>query len=96
MVRKGMHPERAAELRKQKGLEETKLQRIRVKKGYSQNDLAEMSGVSKRRIMSYEHQEVSIDRAKLEALCALSHSLGCKIEDILENEELIKKYKAVK
>lgn len=96
MGKRGMSPTRARRKRLEMGLTETKLQKLRVKKGFSQTELAAISGVPMRRIQKYEQQVVSIDSAKLNTLCALSLALGCKIEDIIESENLIKTFRLAK
>jgi transcriptional regulator with XRE-family HTH domain len=91
-----MKPMQAAELRKKKGIQGTKLQQQRVQSDLSQQELADISGVSKRRIQAYEQKESSIDKVGLDVLCKLCLAIDCKIEDILEDEELIKQFKACK
>ena len=93
---RGITPEQAQKIRADKGIEETNLQKIRVEAGLSQQALADDSGVTKRAIQCYEQKYRNIDGAKLQTLCDLAAALGCKIEDILESEELINKYKSVK
>lgn len=94
MTNKGITPEIARKIRAANNKEETNLQRIRVNKGLSQQALADISGVSKRAIEGYEQKYRNIDNAKLDILCDLASALDGKIEDILEDEELIKKLKA--
>ena len=94
--RKGITPQIARKIRAEKGLKETKLYKMRVKRGLSQNRLAEKSGVSARTIKSFEQSEHSIDGAKLKALVNLCLALDCRFEDILESRELIEKLNAVK
>ena len=96
MVKRGMTPQQARKLRAEKGIEETKLQKLRVKKGLSQDELAEKAGINKRTLQCYEQQTRPIDGAKLEVLCDICLALGCKLEDILENEDTIRKIKATK
>ncbi len=96
MGKRGMTPTQARRKRLEMGLPETKLQKLRVKKGYSQTELAAISGVPMRRIQKYEQQVVPIDGAKLNTLCALSLALDCKIEDMLENKSLIEKFRLAK
>ena len=71
----------------------TKLQEMRQKNNLSQSKLAELSGVKIRMIQQYEINARNIDGAKLETLCDLAAALNCKIYDILENDDLIKKVK---
>ena len=96
MTKRGITPEQAKKNNELKGLKETNLQRIRVKKGLSQNDLSIIAGVTKRAIQCYEQRTRNIDGAKLETLCDLSIALGCKVSDLLEDEKLIERYKVVK
>lgn len=93
MVKRGLKPQQAAKIRAEKGLQMTKLQKLRVKKGYSQNDLAELAGISVSTIKQYEQQVRPIDSARLDTLCALCLSLGCGISDILEDKHLIARLK---
>ena len=96
MNRRGMKPEQAAKLREQKGLTMTKLQKLRVAKGLSQSQLAAISGVPLRRLQDYEQSTRRIDGARLDALCSLSIALDCKLEDLIENKELITKLRLTK
>lgn len=90
MRKKGMTPKKAAVLWKPS----TKLKVMRVKRNLSQNDLASKAGVNRRTLQCYEAQTSNVDRANLETLCDLSLALNCGIEDIIEDEELIRKFKA--
>lgn len=96
MVKKGITPQIAKKIRASKGIEETNLQKIRVEKGLSQGELAETSGITRRTIQGYEQQTRPIEGARLEILCDLCIALGCKIEDIIDSQELIEKYKRTK
>lgn len=95
MVR-GITVQQAKEIREEKGVEETKLQKVRVARGVSQGQLSKLSGVATRTIQHYEQRVRPIDGARLNALCKLCLALNCKIEDILEDEELINKLRATK
>ncbi len=64
---------------------ETNLKRIRKSHGYSQRDLAEKSGVSLRSIQMYEQRNKDINKANADALFRLAKTLGCQMEDLLEN-----------
>lgn len=63
----------------------TNLQEIRKNCGYSQSELARQSGVSLRSIQLYEQKVNDIDKAQAHTLYKLAKSLGCNIEDLLEN-----------
>ncbi|MDE7438967.1 MAG: helix-turn-helix domain-containing protein [Clostridia bacterium] len=64
--------------------QETKLKRIRTTKGYSQKQLAELSGVSLRSIQMYEQRNKDINKAQSDSLFRLAKALGCTMEDLLE------------
>lgn len=96
MTKRGMSPKQAQKLRTEKGIEDTKLQKLRIAKGFSQKDLSVASGVTLRAIQCYEQRTRNIDSARLNILCSLAISLDCKIEDMLEDETLIDRYKMVK
>lgn len=63
----------------------TKLQELRKNIGYSQRELAEKSGVNLRTLQQYELKAKDINKAATITLLALSKTLGCKMEDLLEN-----------
>ena len=63
----------------------TKLQELRKNIGYSQRELAEKSGVNLRTLQQYELKAKDINKAATTTLLALSKTLGCNIEDLLEN-----------
>lgn len=64
---------------------ETNLKHIRTAKGYSQKQLAELSGVSLRSIQMYEQRQKDINKAQSDSLFHLAKALDCKMEDLLEN-----------
>ena len=68
---------------------ETNLKFIRTEKGYSQKQLAELSGVGLRSIQMYEQRRKDINKAQSESIHRLAKSLGCKMEDLLEAVETI-------
>lgn len=76
--------------------QKTKLQQQRLKKRLSQSGLSGASGIKLRTLQHYEQRTRPIDSSHLETLCDLANALDCRIEDILESEELIKKYRKVK
>lgn len=69
----------------------TNLQKLRNEKGFSQSQLADLSGVNFRMLQYYEQGAKNIDGAKLETLISLAAALDCSISDILESEELRQK-----
>lgn len=68
---------------------DTKLKKIRESRQISQAELSRLSGVSLRSIQLYEQKANDIDKAQAHTLYKLSRSLGCNIEDLLENPETI-------
>lgn len=62
----------------------TKLQMLRKSIGYSQKTLAEKSGVTLRMIQQYEQRAKDINKATGINLIALARTLGCQVEDLLE------------
>lgn len=64
------------------------LKKMREAAGLSQAKLAEKSGVKLRMIQAYEQGYRSIDGAGLDMLVNLAIAIGCKVPDILENEQL--------
>lgn len=62
----------------------TKLQQLRKNSGYSQSELAERSGVSKRMIQQYEIGAKDINKAAGATLFAMARVLGCEVEDLIE------------
>ena len=74
----------------------SKLAKMRKKKGYSQSELAQASGVPVKTIKWFELYPDKIDGKKLNTLCSLSLALECTIEDIIEGSELIAKLKKVR
>ena len=62
----------------------TNLKRIRTNKGYSQKQLAELTGVGLRAIQTYEQRQKDINKAQSGSLFRLAKALGCTMEDLLE------------
>ena len=66
----------------------SKLKQIREVKNLSQSKLAEISGVDIRNIQYYEQGYRDINKAQAVTLHKLAQALECKIEDILNLEEV--------
>ncbi len=71
----------------------SKLQDVRKAFGLSQAGLADASGVSKRMIQDYEHDDRDINGAKLLTLLKLCNALECRLEDILDDPETLSELK---
>lgn len=63
----------------------TNLKKIRQASGLSQSELAKKADVELRSIQMYEQRRNDINKAQGETLYKLANSLGCNIEDLLEN-----------
>ena len=63
-----------------------KLKTIRLKRGLSQSELAEKSGVTLRMIQLYEQKVNDIDNAQVGTIYKLANALNCDIKDLLEKE----------
>lgn len=96
MTKKGISIEKARAIRRAKGIQDSKLQKARLKKGLSQKQLAAVTGIGFQTIQCYEQGTRAIEGAKLNALCKICLALDCKIEDILEDNTLVEKFKMVK
>lgn len=68
----------------------SKLKIIRERCNVTRWDLSCKTGIPCRTLDSYEQGLRSIDGAKLITLLKLADALGCKIYDLLEDEELVK------
>lgn len=96
MRKRGMSPVKAEQVRLNRGIDRgAKLRIVRVQKGLSQSELAELTGISIKTIHHYE-QYKDVDRARLSRLCRLCEVLGCNIADIIEDEKLIELFNKVK
>lgn len=66
-----------------------KLQAARQNAGLSQSQLAERSGISLSTLQKYERDAKDINGAKLLTLLKLKVAIGCRLEDILTDEEVL-------
>lgn len=63
---------------------ETNLKSLRQQAGFSQRELAELSGVPVRTIQQYEQRQKNINKAQAEYLVMLAQALCCSVEDLME------------
>ena len=66
----------------------SKLKRIRVSRGFTQQELSDLSGINIKSIAVYEQIPEKMNKASLESAANLADCLGCTIEDLLEKEYL--------
>ena len=68
-----------------------KLKEMRMAKGYSQKEFAEIVGINFRSYQNYEQGvRRSIDNTDLATLLRICITLDCPIKDIIENEDTLK------
>lgn len=74
------------ELKKEEILNTTNLKKMRVRKRISQQELAEMSGVSIRMIQKYEQGDRDINKSQAITVYKLAEALKCGVGEILEKD----------
>ena len=62
----------------------SKLSEVRKARGFTQQQLSDVSGVSVRMIQLYEQRRNDINKAQVNIVLSLAKSLGCDIEDLME------------
>lgn len=62
----------------------SKLSVIRKARGFTQQQLADSSGVALRMVQLYEQRQNDISKAQANVVIRLAKSLGCAVEDLLE------------
>jgi len=66
----------------------SRLKKIRVSNGMTQEELSKLSGINIKSIASYEQNPEKINKASVESVYNLSDCLGCSMDDIIEKEYL--------
>lgn len=66
------------------------LKLMRINKGMKQTDLAAASGIPLKSIGNYEQLRRDINHARVDIVYRLASALDCKMEEILELENLQK------
>ena len=89
--KRGMTPYKASNIKMSKGLGITNLEKMRVMRNLSQKELSNLSGISLRRIQSYEQRTRNVDGSCLATLLNLCIALKCNIENIIEDESNLEK-----
>ena len=62
----------------------SKLHNIRKERGFTQQELSKVSGVTLRMIQLYEQRQNDINKAQVNIVVSLARALGCEVEDLLE------------
>ena len=70
-----------------------KLKELRERSGMSQSQLAKAAGVNYRTLQDYEMGRSNIDGAKLKTLLSLCQTLNCRLDELVEDQELIDRIK---
>ena len=73
-----------------------KLQEERKRAKLSQSQLAEKAGIDLSTLKKYEQGTRNIDGANLKILLALAIVLDCRLEDIVEDEEVVEMLRRVR
>lgn len=72
-----------------------KLKEMRQAAGLSQSQLAEKANMNVRTLQHYEQGSKVFDHARIDTILRVCLALGCRFEDVIENQEyldLIKRY----
>lgn len=72
-----------------------KLKKTRKAAGLTQKKLSEMTGISHRTIEAYDEGVRGLETAQFRTAILICHALGCKIEDVIEDEELAAKLRDI-
>ncbi|MBQ3113677.1 MAG: helix-turn-helix transcriptional regulator [Phascolarctobacterium sp.] len=73
-----------------------KLQEERKRAKFSQSQLAEKAGIEISTLKKYERGARVIDNANLKILLALAITLDCRLEDIVEDEDIVEMLRRVR
>lgn len=66
----------------------SKLKKKRILRGYTQEQLAELSGVNIKSIASYEQNDEKMNSASVGTVLKLVDALGCEVEDIINTKNI--------
>ncbi|MBR1584756.1 MAG: helix-turn-helix transcriptional regulator [Clostridia bacterium] len=66
-----------------------KLKEIRKKRGMTQAELAQKSGLNPRTLQDYEQGSKDLNNARLETILRLCVALNCKMIDIVNSPDMI-------
>lgn len=66
----------------------SKLKKARISKGYTQESLAELSGVNIKSIAAYEQSPEKLSNASVSTIMKLCDSLGVDIEDVINKDTI--------
>lgn len=92
---RGITPQIARKIRAEKGLRESKLYKVRLDRGLSQEHLSRKAGVPVRTIRNYEQSKGALEHAKFTTLCDICIALNCRFQDIIESDKLLAKLEVI-
>lgn len=69
--------------------EQTKLQQLRIQKGFSQSELSRLSGVNFRTLQDFDQGRKNLRNAKGEMIYKLSRALGCSADFLIDDSQPI-------
>lgn len=69
---------------------ESKLKKMRLAAGFTQEELSESSGVNIKSLASYEQSEEKLAKACVHTVMKLADCLGCTVEDLIDRKSLPK------
>lgn len=67
----------------------TKLKALRIAAGFTQKELAEQAEINQGTLTLYEQGKKNFDGAKIQTILKVCTVLGCKLEDIIEDEAIL-------
>lgn len=67
----------------------TKLKALRIKAGFTQKELAEQAEINQGTLTLYEQGKKNFDGAKIQTIMKVCTVLGCKLEDIIEDADIL-------
>lgn len=68
----------------------TKLKAMRVRSGLTQREVVERTGINAQTYSQYEQGVKNFNAARLGVILNVCVALGCKLEDVIEDKELLK------
>ena len=71
-------------IRRNKENRKSKLHMIRKARGFTQQQLSEVSGVTLRMIQLYEQRQNDLNKAQVNVVIRLAKALGCDVEDLID------------
>ena len=67
----------------------TKLKKLRIERGLTQNDLARMSGLTQTRICALENTKGMIEGSSTYTIAMLASALDVKLWDLIDNDKYV-------